>query len=113
MRLLMQAQGLTNRKLDAGNARYEAIRDDFEQFGFRFHATLTANPQNPPRIALLGHLNAWRNYASHQNTTPPLSGGPFTLATVRGWRRACDELAGGFDQILDNQLSVSLGRAPL
>lgn len=112
LRVLIQAQGLASRDLDATNPRYATLRKDFTRFGFDPHAALSANPANLPRITHLDHLNAWRNYAAHHKTTMPPDGGPFVLATVRGWQDSCDGLATELDRLMYNQLQALTGAPP-
>jgi hypothetical protein len=86
LQTMIQAQCLAGRDLDATNPRYATIRKDFERFGLDLQVALAANPANLLRITHLDHLNAWRNYAAHHKTAPPLVGGPFGVVTVRTWK---------------------------
>ena len=89
LRLVIQIQCLAGRELDGANPKMESIRKDFDRFGLDLAVAFGANPANAMRVTHLGHLNLWRNYTAHHKTTPPLHGGPFTLATVQGWRNSC------------------------
>jgi hypothetical protein len=112
LRLVIQVQCRAARDLDGANAKLESIRKDFDRFGMDLGAELRRDPANGPRVTLLGHLNAWRNYAAHHKDVPPAAGGPFTLAAVRGWKTACDALAAELDRIMYNQLRATLGVPP-
>ncbi len=112
MRLMVQLQSLGGRDLDAGNARYEAIREDFERFGVDLRTGLGADPANAARVTMLSHLNLWRNYAAHYKKQPPAHGGPFVLPTVRAWQGACAGLATELDRIVYDKLSILIGAPP-
>jgi hypothetical protein len=112
MQYLFQAQCVAGRELNRANPQFETIRKDFERFGFNLNAALAASPANATRITHIGHLNSWRNYAAHHKKSMPTAGGPFTLATVQGWRNSCDGLATELDGIMYNQLQMALGKAP-
>jgi hypothetical protein len=112
MQVMFQRQCATGRELDGANPRYETLRRDFERFDLDLAAELAADPANPGRVAQVGHLNAWRNYAAHHRALPPAHGGPFVLATVRGWQVACDGLAAELDRIMYNRLRALTGAPP-
>ncbi|MBO0698134.1 MAG: hypothetical protein J2P46_07055 [Zavarzinella sp.] len=112
MQIMFQRQCATGRELDGANPRYETLRKDFDRFDIDLTAELAANPANSPRVTDLGHLNAWRNYAAHHRVTPPAHGGPFLLATARGWQNSCDGLAAELDRIMYNRLMGLTGAPP-
>jgi hypothetical protein len=112
MRIAVQNQCMAGRELDGANPRYATLRIDFNRFGLDLTTMLNMDPLNPPRITSLDHLIAWRNYAAHHKVIPPPTGGPFTLATVVGWRDACHGLAVELDRIMYNQLMHLTGAPP-
>lgn len=112
MQYLIQSQCHAGCELDRANPHFETIRKDFERFGLQLNVELAANPANAARIAGIRHLNSWRNYAAHHKASMPTAGGPFTLATVQGWRNSCDALATELDGIMYNRLQTALGSAP-
>ncbi len=109
---IVQTQCLAGRGLDGANPRYEIIRDDFRRFDFDIAPALGADPANTLRITHLGHLNSWRNFVAHDKPTPPAVGGPFSLATVTGWRASYDGLAVAFDGLLYAHLRKIFGADP-
>ena len=110
LQLALQSQLATEVKLDSGNPTVEAIRKDFERFGFMLD--FNVNHANGPRLTHLGQLNKWRNAVAHQKPVPPAGVPPLTLAAVQGWRTSCDELAAWLDGFVYNKMAVILGRAP-
>jgi hypothetical protein len=112
MQFLVQQQCATGLELNGANPRYSTIRRDFERFGFDLGSELAMDPSNAPRVTLIDHLNAWRNYAAHHKLLPPAAGGPFILATVRDWKGACDGMAAELDRIVYNQLVKQVGQPP-
>jgi hypothetical protein len=108
---LVQFQFLDHLGLDHGNPNLHNIARDFDRFGFPVRTELNADPANAVRLQNLAALNAWRNVAAHQGTALP-SGGPLTLAGLRVWAAACDELAVVVDTIMYNRLRRILRRRP-
>ncbi|OJW21809.1 MAG: hypothetical protein BGO49_26345 [Planctomycetales bacterium 71-10] len=109
LRLLVQEQFTAHRKLDQGNLNIDNIKKDFNRFGFELRMA-QHDPANHARLADLRRLNEWRNIAAHHGAVP-VAGVP-TLATIRGWRDACDLLAASLDEIMYNQLRRILKRRP-
>jgi hypothetical protein len=62
----------------------------------------------------LEELNTWRNAIAHDDfrSVDPAGTIRLRLATVRGWRRACDRLARAFDPVLADHLERLTGRRP-
>jgi hypothetical protein len=60
----------------------------------------------------LQELNDWRNAIAHQNFRN--LGGPtrLQLARIRGWRRACTQLASAFDKVMHQYLKKLTGVSP-
>ena len=113
MGVLVQGVLVAERRLDGGNASFEALTADFDRFAFDSGAALAAaHPDGPQRITRLGHLNKWRNYAAHQKKTAPQTAGTLDLPSIRQWRDACDGLAASLDGVLYNQLVTLTGVAP-
>jgi hypothetical protein len=111
LQAIIQEQFATHMTLDHGNPNLHNIAKDFDRFGFELRPALNADPTNAIRLQRLAQLNAWRNVAAHQGTTLP-PGGPLTLAQVRDWLTACDELAAKLDGIMYDQLRRILRRNP-
>jgi hypothetical protein len=108
---LVLNQFSAHRVLDQGNPSAESIARDFKRFGFDLKAELAADPANALRLQHLSALNKWRNVAAHQGTALP-PGIPLTLAALRTWRVACNELAFAMDRVAYNQLRILLRRKP-
>lgn len=113
LRATAQAQFAAQLALEKGNPTYDNIKKDFNRFGFRLHLP-AAHPAAPQWLTDLGHLNDWRNKAAHQGTQPLASGVPavLTLATVRGWKAACDGLAASLDDVMSAELLRIMGVSP-
>jgi hypothetical protein len=111
LRPLVEAHFSAHRALDHGNPIAENLARDFERFGFDMKAQLATDPTNALRLQHLAALNKWRNVAAHHSTTLP-PGIPLTLAALRTWRAACNELAFAMDGIAYNQLRKRLRRKP-
>jgi hypothetical protein len=112
LQFAIQLQCVAGRNLETMNVKMESLRKDFDRFGVDLGASLAMNPANALRVTPLTHLNLWRNYAAHDKKTAPTNGGPFTLATVRAWRDACDGLATDLDGIMYNHLRAMLSAPP-
>jgi hypothetical protein len=120
MRFMLQSVCQAARELDGKNAKYESIKADFERFDFSLTDALTVDPvlpapvrsANAAHITRINHLNAWRNYAAHQNQFPPKAGGPLAFATVRDWLSACEGFASELDRVMYNELHRLTGAAP-
>lgn len=100
-------------RLNGSNADYGTLKEDFGRFDFTLD--LQGGPLKPdkPHTDNLRSLNAWRNHAAHQNDIPPPAPiPPLTLANVRTWRASCDFLPTRLDDIMFQQLTSVLGRAP-
>ena len=110
LQFALQTQLAAEMKLESGNPTVEAIRKDFERFGFTLDFSL--EPANGPRLTHIGQLNKWRNAVAHQKPAPPAGVPPLTLAEVQGWRTSCDELAAWLDGFMYNKMSGILGSAP-
>jgi hypothetical protein len=104
LRALARVSLLLGRKLDRGNPNPGNIGSDYERFGIAFWTSVTSHrPQNAGRRTTLAVVNEWRNAIAHQDfTAGMLQGGRvrLSLAQVRGWRRACEGLAGSFDEVM-------------
>jgi hypothetical protein len=117
MRLLVERQFASSLALEKGNPSNENIVKDFSRFGFplNFTAVYVADHlANGLRVTDLGHLQAWRNRAVHQGTTPLGGGVPvvLTLPHLRAWRDACGGLAVSLDDIMYHYLQGILGASP-
>jgi len=117
MSATMQRQFLAQLALEKGNPTNENLVKDFSRFGLDLSFTaphVADRVANGPRLTHLGQLQAWRNRAVHQGTSPLGGGVPqaLTLAIIQAWRSSCDGLATSLDDIMYNQLSAVLGKAP-
>ena len=117
MKPLAQRQFLSSLALERGNPSNENIVRDFSRFGFVLNFTaahVTEHIANGPRITALGHLQAWRNRAVHQGTSPLGGGVPAALALsiIRDWREACSGLAASLDDIMYQHLMGVFGIPP-
>jgi hypothetical protein len=104
------------RRIDRGNPNPGNIGSDFNRLGLAFWTLVDAyRPGNPARRAALDELSEWRNAIAHQDFSAAMvrAGRPnLALAEVRGWRRACDDLARVFDEVLREHLRARTGAAP-
>jgi hypothetical protein len=104
-----------NRQLDKGNAQPRSLGSDFGRLGVDFWAQVCAqDTRNPDRRTQLDELNTWRNAIAHQDFDPAKLGGTTTLRLeqVRGWRRACEQLAQSFDEVLRSHVQSLIGTSP-
>lgn len=106
------------RKLDRQNAHSGALGDDFARFGIDFWPVVTAlGGRCAGRRRRLDQLNAWRNAIAHQDfrrvAADPLTGGTRPdLLMVRTWHRALDQLVGGIDRVMYDELSTTNAVSP-
>lgn len=103
------------RKLDRGNARPEAIGEDFGRFGIGWWPALrTRDKRTEKRQSQLEQLNRARNAIAHARldelTVLRNEGSPITLATIRVWRDSLNGLAVTMDGVLAERLGVLFGR---
>jgi hypothetical protein len=104
-----------NRQLDRGNAQPGSLGSDFGRLGIEFWTDVDGHDaRNPDRKTQLEELNTWRNAIVHQNLDPAKLGGTTTLRLkqVRGWRRACEQLAQSFDEVLRRHVQSLIGTSP-
>jgi hypothetical protein len=115
LRMIVRKQFDTGRKLDVGNPNPGNIGSDFDRLGIRFWPALRAeDPHTESRQRDLAELNRWRNAVAHQDFSHPELGGRdrVSLAEVRSWRRACEQLAVDFERVMHHYLSETTGTAP-
>ena len=117
MRLLAQNQFSASLALERGNPSHENLVKDFSRFGFDLSFTavhVAGHLANGPRVTALGHLQAWRNRAVHQGTSPLGGGVPaaLTLPLIRDWRESCSGLAISLDDIMYQHLRGVFGIPP-
>lgn len=105
-----------NRQLDRGNASPATLGSDYARLGINWWRAVDddANPDGPALRRVLDELNNWRNAIAHNDFDPARLGGTIRLmlASVRGWRQACNRLAGIFDRILADHLQSQTGQRP-
>jgi hypothetical protein len=109
LQALVHAQFTAHRKLEHGNPNVQNLKADFERFDFTLDLA-GADLANPARVTDLGLLNRWRNVAAHHGTSP--AGASLSLSALLAWRNSCDGLATSLDDIMYNELSRILRRAP-
>jgi hypothetical protein len=115
LRAVLRAEFTIHRKLDRGNPNPGNIGSDFNRLGLIFWDQIRAQSnRNHGRIGHLDDLNGWRNAIAHQDFDPAQLGGTIILplATVRRWRRACEQLANVFDVIIGNHITQITGTEP-
>ncbi len=103
------------RQLDRGNAQSGSLGSDFGRLGLVWWTAIDAIEPNVPVLRRsLDELNAWRNAIAHNDFDPAKLGGTITLrlASVRNWRRTCNQLARAFDVVLANHVHGILGNRP-
>lgn len=108
LQLLIQSQFTAQYALQHGNPNLQNLKRDFSRFGIQLD--LSVEQESISRLRHLAELNEWRNIAAHHGLVP--HGGVPTLATLRDWRSACDDLATILDRIMYNQLRKLLRRQP-
>ena len=104
-----------NRALDRGNRSPGNIGADFARLGLRIWDKVKAlDIRNEARLQLLQDLNDWRNAIAHQDFDPAKLRGRATLRLrdVNQWRRACDQLAGAFDDVTRIDMHALVGLSP-
>jgi hypothetical protein len=117
MAATMQRQFAARLYLEQGNPNNENLVKDISRFGFVLNFTapaVAAHAANGLRLTDLGHLQAWRNRAVHQGTSPLGGGVPaaLTLPIIQAWRVSCDGLATSLDDNMYNHLLGVLGANP-
>ena len=115
LREIVRAELVWNRQLDRGNATPASIGSDFGRLGIDFWIEVDAyDPSCVRRRNLLTELNAWRNAVAHQDFNPAHLAGTVTLrlSAVQLWRRACNGLAGAFDEVMRRHLQTVTGASP-
>jgi hypothetical protein len=101
-----------NRKLDTGNPNPGNIGSDFNRLGVTFWDRVHAlDARNASRLRQLEGLNDWRNAIAHQQPSMP-AWKPLHLHHVREWRRACENLALGFDEVMRSYIESITGTSP-
>lgn len=115
VQVIFRRQLLLGRKLDTGNPNPGNIGSDFDRFELGFWPAVVAyDPQNRTRQRLLATMNLWRNAVAHQDLSRPDLHGrdQLTLAEVRRWRGACEQLAVDFERVMYDYLVHVTGVAP-
>jgi hypothetical protein len=112
---IVRAEFTRNRQLDRGNAQPGSLGSDFGRLGVDFWTQVDGHDVgNPDRKTLLEELNSWRNAIVHQDFDPAKLGGTTTLhlTRVRRWRRACEQLARSFDEVMRRHVQSLIGGSP-
>lgn len=101
------------RKLDHGNPNPGNLGADFGAIGMRFWDDIRQTDARAENRKLrLEELNGWRNAIAHQDWTKVGGSPTLHLGTVRGWRSACNGLAGSFDRAVQAHLVAVVGQPP-
>jgi hypothetical protein len=110
LRVALRTEFMLHRSLERGNPNPGNIGSDFNRLGLVFWDDV----DDRERQNRLEILNLWRNAIAHQDFTAGALGGVTTLrlATVRDWRRACDNLAKTFDRVMRDHINAVTGIAP-
>jgi hypothetical protein len=113
LRILVRDALHMNRKLDVHNPNSGNLGSDFHRFGILLWDEIrNQSPRNTARQSDLENLNLWRNAIAHQDFTRVGGSMSLHLATVRKWRRTCEDLAISFDTVLKDYLTGLIGMAP-
>jgi hypothetical protein len=116
LREMLRDNLVFGRKIDRGNPNPGNIGSDFNRFRLAFWPLVDArHAENPTRRVALDELCEWRNAIAHQDFTASMmrAGQPhLTLAQVRVWRKACDGLVRGFDQVMRDHVRTLTGSNP-
>jgi len=115
LRIMLNAELLSKRKLDAGNPNPGNIGEDFNRLGVDFWRSVkTLDSRNINRHNLLTDLNNWLNAIAHHNFDPIRLRGVTSLRLnpVRIWRRACNGLAVDFDRVMCVHIGLLIGVSP-
>lgn len=106
------------RKLDTQSAQPASLGSDFGRFGFDFWSAVYAlGSAYRGRRARLDQVTIWRNAIAHQDFRRPAADALTArtradLPTIRMWRSALDQLAGGIDQVMYRELNRITGEEP-
>jgi hypothetical protein len=109
---------LSGRKLDSQSAQPASLGSDFGRFGFDFwSAVYHLGVAYRARRARLEQVAIWRNAIAHQDfrrpTTDAVTAGTRAdLPTIRLWRSALAQLAGGVDQVMHREVTRITGAEP-
>jgi hypothetical protein len=109
---------LSGRKLDSQSAQPASLGSDFGRFGFDFWSAVYAlGAAYRIRRARLDQVAIWRNAIAHQDFRRPArdaatAGSRADLPTIRSWRTALDQLAGGVDRVMHRELTRITGAEP-
>lgn len=111
--LLVRQRFVSNRKLDAGNPNPGNIGSDFGAlFAVRFWDHVDAlSASHEGRRKLLEELNVWRNAIAHHDFTHTTTT-RLPLNTVKRWRKALDQLAVAFDEVVARLVLAIVGHRP-
>jgi hypothetical protein len=100
------------RKLDVGNPNPGNIGSDFGRFGLKlWDEVYKVDARNRTRRNSLQSLNEWRNTIAHQDSAI-LTTQPLHLRRVTDWRRVCENLAHGFDEVMRIHIGSITGSSP-
>lgn len=103
----------SSRQLDRGNANPGSLGSDFGLVGMQLWQQLrTRDGRTEARQEKLEELNQWRNAIAHEDFTQLSPGAVLPLATVKGFRRACEGLALSMDREVSAHVATVVGRAP-
>lgn len=101
-----------NLQLNRGNARPEALLNDFRRLGIDLWREMARlNGATAGRRDKLEQLNAWRNAIAHQDFAR-LGTEDLGVQAVRSWRLACGALARDMNKVMGVHLRDLFGARP-
>jgi len=115
VRPLVRDEFTRDRQLGRGNAHPSSLGADFRRLGIQLWAEMEAHdPRTSSLKRFLEELNQWRNAIAHQDFDPQRFGGTTNLRLnqVRRWRRACERLARGLDEVMRRHMQSLTGSSP-
>lgn len=114
LQTVLRAVLVQSRKIDQGNQNPGNLGNDYNRFGILFWDEVKArDSRNQARLNQLDDLNKWRNAIAHQDFRAIMPAPVvLPLKRVRSWRKACNEIAISFDEVMCSHLQAVNGTAP-
>jgi hypothetical protein len=114
VRIMLQRYLDQTRALDRGNAHPGALGSDFARFGIKlWPCMIEKDRRTTARQTHLDRLNTARNAIAHSDEAELAKlrqeGFGITLATMRTWRQALDQLTLGMDAVLADHFAAEFG----
>lgn len=109
LRSIVQAQFLSDIKLDRSNPTLDTLSDDFRRFGILdVRAAIGSGSPADAQKGLLKEMNRCRNQCVHGE--PKIAG--LTFSNIRAWRGACDWIVTRLNAIVYTQLRRAFRASP-